>query len=328
MKAVHINSFSDELDVEYREVADAGEPASDEIVVQVAAAGVNRADLMQARGLYPPPDGISTVIPGLEFAGEIITIGDDVKSFAVGDRVFGITAGEAQAERVTVAAAHAVRVPDNINIINAAAFPEAFITAHDALFARGDLQTGDTVLIHAVGSGVGIAALQIAKQFGCRVIGTSRTQDKLDRCIHLGLDDAIVVAKPAAFADQVNKMTDGQGADVIVDLVGASYFAENLRAAAMRSRLVLIGLTGGSRAEIDLALALRKRLSIIGTVLRSRSKDEKSSAVAAFAREVVPRIADESFTPVIDTIFDAADVADAYRHVATNMSFGKVVLRF
>lgn len=328
MKAVYIRNFSPEFDVEVREVSDARKPASDEITVKVSAAGVNRADLLQARGLYPPPQGISPEIPGLEFAGEVVAIGTDVTGMKVGDRVFGITAGESQAEYVTVNSSHVCIVPDGIDLVEAAAFPEAFVTAYDALVTIGGLRPGENVMIHAAGSGVGLAAVQIAKYAGCRVIGTSRTPDKLDRCREYGMDDAITVGKPAAFSKRVLELTNGRGVDVILDLVGAAYFGENLLSAADKGRVVLVGLTGGNRSEFDMGVALRKRLSITGTVLRSRNNDEKASAVAAFTHNVLPQIASGQFVPVIDRVFSANDAATAYRRVAANENFGKVILTF
>jgi putative PIG3 family NAD(P)H quinone oxidoreductase len=289
---------------------------------------LNRADLLQRRGHYPPPPGYSPNIPGLEFAAEIAETGSNVADFKAGDRVFGITAGEAQAELLRIDHRLLTKIPDKLTFAEAAAVPEAFITAHDAVFTQGDLKGEETLLLHAAGSGVGLAALQLGKVFGHRVLGTSRTEEKLDRCREFGLDDGIVVAPDSKFSDEVLTRTNGRGVDVILDLVGGAYFAQNLRSLALKGRLLLVGLTSGSSAEFDLSMALSKRLTLIGTVLRPRSIEDKANATRAFAISVIPLLAAGSAKPNIDKVFDFRDVRAAHEYLESNESFGKVVLEF
>jgi NADPH:quinone reductase len=323
MKAVYISEFGRTENLEVREVPDPPKPDGNDVIVRVHAAGVNRADLIQLRGHYPPPPGYSPNIPGLEFAGEVVDAG---KQGVVrpGARVFGITADEAQAEFIKIDHRLLAHIPDRLNYTEAAAVPEAFITAYDAVFSQADLKGEETLLIHAVGSGVGLAALQIAKHWGHHVIGTSRTAEKLERCNDLGLDEGIVVGTPPAFAGRV--MASGRGADVVLDLVGGAYLQENLKALASQGCLMLVGLTSGAKAEFDLSLALSKRLRLIGTVLRARSLDEKASVTRAFETDVVPMLASGSVKPNVDRVFDIEDARSAYEYLGSNESFGKVVL--
>jgi putative PIG3 family NAD(P)H quinone oxidoreductase len=326
MKAVYITEFGGPEVLDIREVAEPPPPASSQILVQVRAAGLNRADLLQRRGLYPPPAGYSPNIPGLEFAGEIIDVGKDVARYKAGNRVFGITAGEAQAQFLLVNESLAAEIPENLSFTEAAAVPEVFITAHDAVFVQGKLEKNEWLLVHAVGSGVGLAALQLAKALGSRVIGTSRTQDKLDRCREFGLDVPLL-AEGLKFAKEVMNAT-GEGADVILDLVGAAYFSENLASAAQKGRLLLVGLTGGALAEFDLRTALSKRLTIIGTSLRSRRLEEKADAVRRFSDEVVPLFAKGIIRPNVGRIFPLGEIRAAHDYLESNESFGKVVVEF
>ena len=328
MKAVYIKEFGGPENLEICEVPDPSEPSAGEVVVRVRAAGLNRADLLQRRGHYPPPKGYSPNIPGLEFAGEIAETGSGVTDFQTGDRVFGITAGDAQAELLKIDHRLLAKIPDNLSFVEAAAIPEAFITAYDAVFTQAGLKNSETLLIHAVGSGVGLAALQLADAFGNRVIGTSRTGDKLERCREFGLDDGIVVGSEPSFSADVLSKTAGRGVDVILDLVGGAYFEENIRSLAIKGRLMLVGLTSGTEARFNLAVALSKRLKLIGTVLRARSIEEKAEVTKAFAENVVPLLASGKVGPNIDRIFGLADVRAAHEHLESNESFGKVILEF
>ena len=328
MKAVYIREFGGPENLEIREVPDPPKPTGTEVLVRVRAAGLNRADLLQRRGHYPPAAGYSPNIPGLEFAGEVAEIGEAVRDLKTGDRVFGITAGEAQAEFLKIDHRLLTRIPDVLGFTEAAAIPEAFITAHDAVFTQGHLQNDETLLVHAVGSGVGLAALQLGKAFGHRVIGTSRTQEKLERCSEFGLDDAIVTANEPDFAAQVLSKTNGRGVDVILDLVGASYFEQNLKSLAPKGRLMLVGMTGGNKTQIDLGTILSKRLTLIGTVLRARSLEEKADATHAFAADVIPLLADGRVRPNIDRVFDVQHIRAAHEYLESNESFGKVILEF
>jgi putative PIG3 family NAD(P)H quinone oxidoreductase len=328
MKAVYIKEFGGPEKLELREIPNPPKLQNNQVLLRVKAAGVNRADLLQVGGNYAPPSGYSPNIPGLEFAGEIVETGQNASTYSVGDRVFGITAGEAQAEFLVIDQSLLARIPDNLTFAEAAAVPEVFVTAHDALFTQGGLSKGESVLIHAVGSGVGLAGLQLAKALGSRVFGTSRTQDKLDRCEEFGLDVPIVVAKNPQFAEIVKENSAGNGVDVILDLVGGSYFDENLASLALKGRLMLVGLTGGRSAQFDLGIALHKRITIKGTVLRARPTKEKAKAMTGFEKDVVPLLATGVVRPNLDKVFPAADVIEAYKYLASNESFGKVVLEF
>lgn len=325
MKAVYIKSFGGPEKLEIRDVPEPLKPADGEVIVRVKAAGLNRADLLQRRGLYPPPVGYSPNIPGLEFAGEVLEAAESDADFQPGARVFGITAGEAQAELISIDRRMLAAIPDNLSFTEAAAVPEAFITAHDAVFTQGELKRGETLLVHAAGSGVGLAAVQLAKAAGAKVIGTSRTADKLERSRDFGLDEAILTGESAEFA-AILRSKNGRGVDVILDLVGGGYFRENLECLLPKGRLMLVGLTSGSKAEFDLSMALTKRLRIIGTVLRSRGIEEKIAATARFVDDVLPLLADGRVVPNVDKVFAMEDVVEAHRYLESNKNFGKVVL--
>ena len=328
MKAVYIKEFGGAENLEIREVENPPKPKDTEVLVSVKASAVNRADILQRKGFYPAPKGFSERILGLEFAGEVFQIGENVRKFKIGDRVFGITAGAAQAEFLLTEESLLAKIPDNLSFAEAAAVPEAFITAHDAVFTQGNLQAGETLLIHAVGSGVGLAALQLAKANGARVFGTSRTSEKLEDCKTFGLDEAINTNEIENFAEFIKEKNDGKGVDVILDLVGASYFEQNLESLALKGRLILVGLVGGRSAEFNLGLALTKRLKIIGTVLRSRSTEEKAEATAKFIEDVLPLLKSGKVKPNIDKIFPMNEIRKAHEYVESNESFGKVVLEF
>jgi NADPH2:quinone reductase len=304
-------------------------PTADWLRVRVHAAGLNRADLLQRQGKYPPPAGYPERIPGLEFAGEIESIGESVKSWKVGDRVFGITAGGAQAELVTVREDNIAGIPDELSWAEAGAMPETYITAHDALFTRANLRSGERLLIHAVASGVGIAALQLAAATGAIVYGTSRTKQKIDRISSSPLSAGITVENdPGRFVEEIRRLTNGVGVDVILDLVGGAYFGFNLEALATPGRMICVGTTSGSRSQIDLGLVLRKRASIIGTVLRARSLAEKAEVTRRFIQHVLPLVSTGLVRPVVDKVYPAEEVRAAYEHLESNRSVGKVVLTF
>lgn len=328
MKAVYIKDFGTLENLEIREVPDPPHPENTQVLVRVKAAGLNRADLLQVRGTYPPPAGYSPNIPGLEFAGEVVAVGSGVPTWKTSDRVFGITAGEAQAEFLLTDETLLAGVPDDLTFVEAAAVPEAFITAHDAIFTLGQLKENETLLIHAVGSGVGLAALQIAKAKGAMVVGTSRTADKLERCKEFGLDLGIPTGSDPDFAAKTNEFTNGKGVNVILDLVGAGYFEQNLASLALKGRLILVGMTSGRTAEFNMGLALQKRLTIIGTMLRGRTTPEKAEATRRFAVDVVPLLAPGKVRPNVDRAFPASDVIAAYKYLESNESFGKVILEF
>lgn len=325
MKAVYIKEFGGLENLEVREVPDPPKPVGSQVLVRVRSAGLNRADLLQRKGIYPAPAGYSSQIPGLEFAGDVAEIGDTVSGFKISDRIMGITAGEAQAEYILTDASVLVAIPENLNFNEAGAIPEAFITAHDAIITQCDLRGGESILIHAAGSGVGLAAIQLAKAAGAITIGTSRTADKLSRCAEFGLDNSIV-ASDSKFAQKVLEITDGRGVDVILDLVGASYFDENLASLASKGRLILVGLTGGRKAEFDMGIALHKRLKVMGTVLRGRTIEEKAEVTNSFADFALPLFKNGSLRPNLDRVFNMGEVGKAHEYLESNESFGKVVL--
>ncbi len=332
MKAVYVKEYGGIENLEIREVENPPQPRGNEVLVAVKASALNRADILQRKGLYPAPKGYPERILGLEFAGEVAEIGENVTDFKIGDRVFGITAGGAQAEFLLSDKSLLVKIPDNLNFTEAAAIPEAFITAHDAIFTLGKLKKSETLLIHAVGSGVGLAALQLAKANKIRVLGTSRTGDKLTKANQFGMDAGIVTEtetvknNPNIFAELVQHFTDEKGVDVILDLVGAKYFQANLESLALNGRLILVGLTGGLKAEFNLGIALAKRLSIFGTTLRSRSTAEKAKATAKFADEVIPLLKLGTVRPNVDCVFRFEDIQQAHEYLESNQSFGKVIL--
>ncbi len=327
MRAVVITEHGGVEGLEVRDVARPESPSADRVLVRVRAAALNRADLLQRRGLYPAPAGAPQDIPGLEFAGEVEEAGAYVRRFVKGDRVFGITGGGAQAEYITAREDELAAVPPNLTWAEAASIPEAFITAHDALFTQARLQPGESVLVHAAGSGVGLAAIQLARAAGARTFGTSRTQEKLARAGEYGLDEWVAVGdEPSIIARAVGEWTNGRGVHVILDLVGAGYLAANLDALAAGGRLLLVGTTSGARAQLDFGLVMRKRLRIMGTVLRSRSPQEKAQATREFERHVLPLLERGLVRPVIDKIYDVEEVRAAHERLESNASFGKVVL--
>ncbi|HEX5587092.1 MAG TPA: NAD(P)H-quinone oxidoreductase [Acidimicrobiia bacterium] len=318
------------------------EPGAGEVVVRVHGAGLNRADLAQRAGRYPAPPGSPPDIPGLEFAGEVVAHGsaldhpghdesahdrDSGGPPPIGSRVFGVVGGGAQAELLVVPVGQCAPVPERLDLVAAGAVPEVFVTAHDALVTICSAQSGETMFVPAVGSGVGTAAVQLAKAFGLTSVGSARTADKLDRGRALGLDHALVAARdfdPDAFAAQ---LTEAAGPiDVALDLVGGAYLTAEVRAAAVHGRIVQIGNLAGARAEIDILQIMVKRLRIQGTVLRPRTVAEKAAATAGFVRDVVPLLADGRIEPVVARVLPLADADAAYEMLAADEVFGKIVL--
>ncbi len=326
MKAIVFTGAGGPEVVEVREVPDPA-PQRGEVLVRVRAAGLNRADLLQRLGRYPPPPGVREDIPGLELAGEVARCGEGVTAWKPGDRVMAISAGEAQAELAVVHERMLLRVPDGLSFEEAGALPEAGITSHDALFTLGGLRPGWPVLVHAVGSGISTAAMQVAKAAGATVIGTSRTADKLERAGALGLDHGILLGREAPrFADEVKRLTGGRGVPLVLDFVGAPYLAENLAALAVGGRVVVVGVLGGARAELDLGAQMRLRATVVGTVLRPRPLEEKVAATQAFAREVLPLVASGKVKPVVDAAMPMARAREAHARMERNETFGKLVL--
>lgn len=301
-------------------------PDARQIRVRVTATAVNRADLLQRAGYYPAPPGSPQDIPGLEYAGVVDLAGPEVTRWRGGEHVMGLVGGGSYAEYVVTHEEEAVTVPAALALDHAAAVPEAFITAHDALVTQLRLAAAETLLIHAVGSGVGTAALQLAKALGARVFGTQRSSWKLERATSLGLDVAIET-NAADFADTALALTGGRGVEAILDLVGGSYLSGNLRALAVKGRILLVGLVAGAHHELDMRLLLRKRATLTGTVLRTRALAEKIAAAHAFARDVVPLLESRAVRPIVDQVLPLAEAARAHQLVAENRNFGKIVLR-
>jgi putative PIG3 family NAD(P)H quinone oxidoreductase len=299
------------------------EPSRGEVRIRVRATAINRADLLQRMGAYPAPSDSPPDIPGLEYAGEVEALGPGVERLAVGDRVFGLVGGGGYAEQLVAHERTVARIPDGLSFEHAAAVPEAFITAHDAIVGQAGLRGGETLLVHAVGSGVGTAAVQLGRALGAYVIGTARTADKLDRARALGMD-AGVVAEGGKFADAVRK--HGEPA-VVLELIGGPYIDEDIRATQPLGRIVLVGLLAGGRTEVDLGGILRKRLRIFGTVLRARPLEEKIAAMRTFEAQVVPLLRRGLIAPVIDTVMDLDAAGAAHARMASNAGFGKIVLR-
>jgi NADPH2:quinone reductase len=303
-------------------------PREHEVLVHVHASGVNRADLLQRQGRYPAPPGVPTNIPGLEIAGEVVELGSGVTRWSIGDRVFGVVGGGGNAEFAVTHESELARIPARLGWVEAAAVPEAFITAHDALVTQAAVQPGEAVLVHAVGSGVGLAAAQLTRALSARCFGTARTADKIDRAREFGLVDGITLGDdPASALEHVTRWTDGRGADIVLDLVGGPYLATSVECAASLGRIVLIGLMGGRSATLNLGTILSRRLTLRGTVLRTRSGREKAAATAAFAADVLPLFDSRTLTPVIHRVVALDQIRDAHALLESNTTFGKVVLR-
>jgi putative PIG3 family NAD(P)H quinone oxidoreductase len=325
MRAVVIREPGGPEVLEPREIP-SPEPGPGQIRVRVALTALNRADLLQRAGFYPAPPGSPRDIPGLEYSGHVDAVGAGVTRWREGDPVLGLVGGGSYAEQLVVHEREAVALPTGLGLRDAAAIPEAFVTAYDALVVRGRLGPGDTALIHAAASGVGSAAVQIAAALGARVIGTTRSETKRKALEQFGPHPWLVVLE-GRFADQVKQATAGRGADVVLELVGGAYVPESLASCAPRGRLVLVGLTGGASASLDLGLVLRQRLEIHGTVLRSRPLEEKIEAALLLERRLLPLFSLGRLSPVIDREFPLEQAAEAHRYLATNASVGKVLLR-
>lgn len=314
-------------------------PVARQILVRVHAAGLNRADILQRRGAYPAPPGWPADIPGLEYAGVVASVGDGVTRWRAGDRVMGLVGGGAHAEFVVVHEDEALAIPSHLSFAEAAAIPEAFLTAYDALVTRGRLAPGEGVLVHAVASGVGTAAVQLAKVLGATVLGTSRTTGKLKALAALGLDFGIDTSS-GSFREQITFPVH-----VILDVLGGPAFQENLALLAPRGRLVLLGfLQGPVVPQANLDVILRKRLEIIGTAMRTRGLEERSALIAEFAERVLPLFgphirsdspmlsmshperSDAVLRPVVHRVFPMREAAAAHSAMEDNASIGKIVL--
>ena len=300
------------------------EPFGEWVRVRVHAAGLNRADLAQRVGMYPAPPGWPTDIPGMEIAGEVDAVGPMVRTWKAGQRVMALVGGGGQAEYILVHEDMLMPIPENLDFIQAAAIPEVFLTAHDALFTQGDLKMGERLLVHAVGSGVGTAAVQLAKAVGATVYGTARTANKLERAKELGLD---VGLSDQQFMDEVRQLTHNEGVHVILDFVGAPYLERNLDILAPWGRLVFLATLGGAHAQIDLGKLTTKRLQVRGCTLRSRTLEEKLAVTQRFVTQALPLFASSKLIPVIEEVFPLEDIANAHKTIAANRNFGKLILR-
>jgi NADPH2:quinone reductase len=303
------------------------DPGPHEVLVEIEAAGLNRADCLQRRGVYAAPPGVAAAVPGLEFAGRVAALGAEATRFKLGDPVMAITGGGAMATHTLAHEGELLPVPAGLTSVEAAALPEAFMTAYDALVLQGGMSLGQQVLIHAVGSGVGTAALQLALALGATPIGTSRKPDKLRRVEALGLVHGIATSD-GKFAERVRELGGGRLADLILDTVGARYLAENLKALAPRGRVVVIGLLGGVNGELPLGLLVAKRATLTGSVLRSRSLGEKLELTAAFAAAVLPLFASGRLKPVIEDVLPMQAIQQAHARMESDDLFGKLVLRW
>ncbi|MFF2887299.1 NAD(P)H-quinone oxidoreductase [Paenibacillus sp. NPDC057967] len=298
------------------------DPAYGELLIEVKATALNRADLLQKRGLYPPPPGASPIL-GLEMAGTVL---EGSGSWQPGDRVMALLPGGGYAERVRIPAGMAMPIPQGLSYAQAAGIPEVFLTAYLNLFRLGGLQAGQSVLVHAGASGVGTAAIQLAKSAGCYVIATAGSAEKLDACLKLGADGAIDY-KEGPFLPKVLDYTAGRGVDVIMDFVGASYWEQNLSALALDGKLILIGLLGGAKAkELNLSQLIARRLQLIGTSLRTLSPDRKEALTAEFAERFMPHLMSGAIFPVIDSEWDWNQAEEAHAYMESNRNTGKIIL--
>lgn len=312
------------------EVADLDDPVPGpgQVRVEVHGTALNRADLLQRRGAYPAPPGVPSDIPGLEFAGVVEAVGEGVDESAVGSWVMGLVGGGGYAELLVTPATQIVPMPRGLQFVECAAVPEAFCTAYDALVLQGGLEAGQTVLIHAAGSGVGTAAIQVARAFGAgRIFGTASAA-KLEALEERGLSlDVPVDYRKKSFRDVIRRETDGGGVDLILDLVGASYWTDNIGSLRPGGRIVLVGLVGGTMAQLNLGVLLRRRLHIVGTVMRSRDDREKSDLALSARQDLLPRFESGELFPVVDRVFDLHEAAEAHAYMEENRNAGKIVLR-
>jgi NADPH2:quinone reductase len=299
-------------------------PAQGEVLIKVAAAGVNRPDVEQRKGTYPPPPGASD-IPGLEIAGTVAALGPGADGFKVGDAVCALVSGGGYAEYCTAPVPQCLPVPKGLGMAEAAALPETFFTVWQNVFDRARLKSGETILIHGGSSGIGTTAIQMAKAMGARVLATAGSDAKCAACAKLGADGAINY-NTQDFVEATLAATNKKGADVILDMVGGKYFERNIAALAIEGRLSLIALLGGRDAKIDLSLVLRKRLTVVGSVLRARPVSEKGAVAESLRREIWPLIAAGKIKPVIDSTFPLADAAKAHARMETSAHVGKIVL--
>ena len=300
-------------------------PGPKQLLINVKATALNRADTLQRQGLYPPPPGESEIL-GLELAGAVEAMGTEVQGFKQGDYVFGLVGGGSYAEQALIDYRMAMQMPEDWSFEHAAAVTEVFFTANETLFTLGGLQAGETVLIHAGGSGVGTAGTQMAHQAGARVFITAGSPDKIEKCKQLGCTAGINY-KAQDFAAEIMRLTDGRGVDVVQDFIGAPYLERNLSILKPRGRLIVVGLMGGATAEINLGQILRKRLQIFGSVMRSLPLEEKIRITQRFIDRWLPLLKAGKIRPIIDCVMPLAQAREAHEYMEANRNFGKIVLR-
>lgn len=323
MKAIVVREAGGPEVLELREVP-APELGESQVLVDVKATALNRADLLQRRGLYPPPRG-ETDILGLECAGVVLEARPG-SSVAPGDRVMALLPGGGYAERVAIPAKMAIPIPEKLSFEEAAAVPEAFLTAREALFTLGQVGAGSTVLVHAAAGGVGSAAVQLARNAGATVVATAGSDEKLARVKALGAS-ALVNYRTEDFVEAVRAVSDGKGADAVLDFVGAAYWPKHAQCLATGGRCVVVGVLGGMISEVNLAQLLSRRFQILGLVMRSRDVGDKIAITQRFIRETLPFLADGTLKPVVDSVLPLADAARAHERMEANANFGKIVLR-
>ncbi|CAB4884670.1 unannotated protein [freshwater metagenome] len=323
MRAVVLRSHGGPECLVIEEVADPAVGA-DEVLVDIVATALNRADLLQVMGLYPNPRPSTLEIPGLEFSGTVAAVGERVTMWKQGDEVMAIDAGGAYAQRIAVHERQLMAVPACVGVRDAAAIPEVFLTAWDALVVQGGLTSGRWALVHAGASGVGTAGIQIAKAIGARIAVTC-SAGKMGACRDLGAD-VVIDYGSQDFVAEVRAATSGRGADVVLDVIGGDYVDRNLQAVASQGRIIQVGLMGGSTTPVNVGLLLGKRASLIGTVLRARPLEEKISLTQRFTREMLPLFSSGQLRPIIDSRYPFAQIADAHRYMASNANTGKIVI--
>lgn len=298
----------------------------EELLLEVKAFGVNHADLLQSHGKYPPPPGVTDIL-GLEAAGVVLQIGKNVKNFKPGDRIMSLLPGGGYAEKVAIHEKLCMPIPSNLTFEKAAAIPEVFLTAYQALFLIGEIRPEQHVLIHAAAGGVGTAALQLTREAGAHTIGTTRSKAKLEKLLHLGCE-RVINTSDGLFAEKIQEMTEGHGVDLILDFVGASYFTENMHALAKGGALIFASTLGGKIIEkFDLRLLMHKWATLSGTTLRNRSIEYRAKLIVEFSHFALSRFEEKNLRPIIDKILPWEEVNEAHKQIAQNQVFGKIILK-
>ena len=299
-------------------------PGADELLVEVAAAGLNRADIMQREGNYPPPPGASDIL-GLEVSGTVAVIGPGVTDWSVGDRVCALITGGGYADYCVAPAPQCLPVPETVTLVEAASLPEAYYTVWTNVFERGQLSAGESVLVHGGSSGIGTTAIQLARRFGARVFATAGTADKCAACERLGAERAINY-RAGDFVAVIKEATGGRGVDLILDMVGGPYLMRNLDCLAIEGRLVVIALMGGAQTEINLAAVMSRRLSVTGSTLRARSVEQKAAIARALRTQVWPHLVSGALRPIVHATYPFSEAAEAHRVMEASTHIGKILL--